>query len=179
MENTMIEIESTISVLNTILQNITFRTLYQINETVVITLTDGEFVVKSNLLLIYEKEESPVLNDRFYILLSVIALVLILWILSTIGKMCRLCCCCCCRSTRKGKNTVFYPYDKKQEIELTSTKQIEDSQQSFPHSAKKKRNLPPPLPHHPPPPLPNELNYLPGNNNNHRIITKKSRRPSD
>ena len=185
----MMEIESTISVLNTIIQNITFRALYQINETVVITLTDGEFIVKSNLLLMYQKEENPILNDRFYILLLIIVLLLFLWIVSIIGKVCKMCCCCCC-SSQKGKNVSFHPYDEQPAIELTSIRSKEDDQRSISrptsnnaniNSSKKKRNphLPPPLPRHPPPSLPVEVSSLPNSDSNERIITKKSRRPSD
>ena len=182
----MMEIESTISVLNMIIQNITFRALYQINETVIITLTDGEFVIKSNLLLMYQREENPVLNDRFYILIFLIVFLLFLWIISIIGKVCKMCCCCCC-SSRKGKHVSRPQYEEQPAIELTSIKRKEDDQRSRSHpirnkvnnsSSKKKRSPPPPLPLHPPPSLPIEVCSVPNKDNIERIITKKSRRPS-
>ena len=116
MDDTMTELEGSLSALHAILQNITFRGIYKLNDTLVITLTDGEFVVQNRILLEYIAEQEPTVTSRFWIIIGVIVVIIVLWLVTTLLRVCSVCCCC----SKKKR----LPIQKTKEMEIAKVPKI-------------------------------------------------------
>ena len=78
--------------LNEVLQRISFRALYQMNDSMLLSVRDGEHFLRSTILLVYRKEDPSIVNDRFWIFVSIACVLLIMWCLSIVHGLCKLCC---------------------------------------------------------------------------------------
>ena len=92
MENTMVEVEGTITGLNEVLQSMSFRALYQMNDSMVLSVRDGVHFLRSTILLVYMKEEHSTINDRFWVFVLLACTLLMIWCLSIVHGLCKLCC---------------------------------------------------------------------------------------
>ena len=124
MDDTMTELEGSLSALHAILQNITFRGIYKFNDTLVVTITDGDFVVQRRVLLEYVAEQEPIVTSRFWIIMGVVVVIIVIWVASILFRLCSFCCCCCCSKKKQ------LPLQKSKELEMTTIPKIDVSPKS-------------------------------------------------
>ena len=133
MDDTMTELEGSLSALHAILQNITFRGIYKLNDTLVVTITDGDFIVQRRVLLEYIAEQEPIVTSRFWIIMSVIVVLIVLWVASILFRLCSFCCCC----SRKKE----LPLQKSKELEMTTLPKIETSPKTSEDNVKPSQSI--------------------------------------
>ena len=178
MDDNMIIVQGSISAMNLAFQSFIYRAVYRLNDTMQITLTDGNLTVSGIIQLIYTVEETTTLTTRFYMIMICIYAFLILCFLLLIINCCKKICNCFSKCKREKKKL---PKTKKQkekktkiEIEKKSSKKPEDisssrtsitksekpmkneissvpKQSSVVVSTPIKKKVPPPLPKSPPP----------------------------
>lgn len=88
----MIEVEGTMTGLNEVLQSLSFRALYQMNDSILLSVKDGEHFLRSTILLVYMKEEHSAVNERFWVFVFLACTLLMIWCLSIVHGLCKLCC---------------------------------------------------------------------------------------
>ena len=93
MDDTLIELEGSLSAFAAIVNNVTFRGIYRMNDTLVVTLVDGPYNVSAMITLAYLPRETTATTPRFWILVVLIAVLLVIWLCSLCLRVCSLCRC--------------------------------------------------------------------------------------
>ena len=80
--------QGSLSAVHYSLQSLIYKAIYRLNDTLVIQITDGNYIVKQEILMIYVREQTTVITPKFTIIVCIVIGVMILWLLTLCYKMC-------------------------------------------------------------------------------------------
>ena len=148
MDDTLVELEGSISAFAAIVNKVTFRGIYRMNDTLVVTLIDGPFNVSAAITLAYLPRETTATTPRFWILVILIAALLVIWLFSLCIRACSLCRCRREKTIPVGmRPSISPPVRVNQNVKQNAVhsihemKQIPEQRESHPP-----KKTPPPLP---------------------------------
>lgn len=122
MDDNLLVVQGSIGAMNEALQSLQYRAVYKLNDSMTITLVDGEYNVTERIALLYQKEEKQ-LSSQFKLIVLVAAVLISVSLLS-----CLVNCVSKCKKPKKSKR-----------LPLTKEKQT-----NVAHSPPKKKTPPPP-----------------------------------
>ena len=159
MDDTLVELEGSLSAFAAIVNKVTFRGIYRMNDTLAVTLVDGPFNVSKMITLAYLPRETTATTPRFWILVILIGVLLVIWLCSLCLRVCSLCRCRREKTIPVGMQpSVSPPIQASHEMKRNSVhsnrevkRTPEQTTDSLPQLPKK---TPPPLPPSLPPAIP-------------------------